>query len=175
MFNRYVFFDRDGTLIKHIHYLSDPNEVELSVNSIPGLEMLKESGFKFGIVTNQSIINRGLATVAQVESVNSRVIELINKAGINIEFVYYCPHFPEESCACRKPAPNLGLKAIEKYQIDKNRSFMVGDQPSDVSFGHAIGFETVQVGSNVGKNKEADFIADDILSAARWITSKVGK
>ena len=31
-----IFFDRDGTIIKHIHYLSNPNEVEL----IPGVKKI---------------------------------------------------------------------------------------------------------------------------------------
>jgi D-glycero-D-manno-heptose 1,7-bisphosphate phosphatase len=173
MSSRYVIFDRDGTLIRHIHYLSDPARVELSPNSIPGLEMLRESGFKFGIISNQSIINRGLATVTQVESVNSRVTELINKADLSIEFIYYCPHSPEESCACRKPEPALGFTAIKKYGIDKSKSFMVGDQLSDISFGKAIGIRTILLGDSLKVNIDADFVTDDILSAAHWIISNV--
>ena len=66
MSNPFVIFDRDGTLIKHVHYLSDPDGVELTPNLISGLLLLKNNGFKFGIVTNQSIINRGLATTQEV-------------------------------------------------------------------------------------------------------------
>jgi D,D-heptose 1,7-bisphosphate phosphatase len=175
MSNPFVIFDRDGTLIKHIHYLSDPDGVELSTNLILGLELLKERGFKFGIISNQSIINRGLATMAQVDSVNSKVIELLKRAGLKIEFTYYCPHVPEESCSCRKPEPELGLVAIDNYQIDKSRSFMVGDQLSDVTFGHAIGFKAIQVGKTLKKIKAADFVTDDILSAAHWIISNLDK
>jgi histidinol-phosphate phosphatase family protein len=175
MLNPFVVFDRDGTLIKHVHYLSDPNGVELLPNSIQGLLLLKENGFKFGIVSNQSIIKRGLATVEQVESVNSRVAELLSPFGLTFEFILYCPHLPGELCSCRKPEPALGLAAINKYKIDKNRSFMVGDQLSDVTFGHAIGFQSIQVGDKVKRIEEVDFAADDILSAAVWIVSKIGK
>jgi D-glycero-D-manno-heptose 1,7-bisphosphate phosphatase len=116
-----------------------------------------------------------LATIAQVDSVNSRVIELLNGAGLNIEFTYYCPHLPAESCPCRKPEPELGLTAINNYQIDKSRSFMVGDQLSDVTFGHAIGFQAIQVGKAFKKIEAADFAADDVLSAAQWIISNLDK
>lgn len=173
MSNQFVVFDRDGTLIKHVHYLSDPDGVELSTNLILGLKLLKESGFKFGIISNQSIINRGLATIAQVDSVNSRVVELLNEAGLGIEFIYYCPHLPDESCSCRKPEPDLGLAAINTYQIDKSRSFMVGDQLSDVTFGHALGFQAIQVGKTLEKIEAADFATDDVLSAAQWIISNL--
>jgi len=175
MLNPFVIFDRDGTLIKHVHYLSDPNGVELTSNLIPGLLLLKNNGFKFGIVTNQSIINRGLATIQEVESVNSKVMELLRFAGLKFEFVLYCPHSPEELCSCRKPQPDLGLAAIQKHKIDKYRSFMVGDQLSDVIFGHALGFKSIQVGRTLKTNDVADFTADDILSAAIWIVSNLGK
>ena len=161
MSNPFVIFDRDGTLIKHIHYLSDPDRVELSTNLILGLELLKERGFKFGIISNQSIINRGLATIAQVDSVNSKVIELLKRAGLKIEFTYYCPHVPEESCSCRKPEPELGLVAIDNYQIDKSRSFIV--------------VKAIQVGKTLKKIKAADFVTDDILSAAHRIISNLDK
>ena len=82
---------------------------------------------------------------------------------------------PEESCSCRKPEPELGLVAIDNYQIDKSRSFMVGDQLSDVTFGHAIGFKAIQVGKTLKKIKAADFVTDDILSAAHWIISNLDK
>jgi len=175
MLNPFVVFDRDGTLIKHVHYLSDPDGVELSPNLIEGLLLLKENGYKYGIVSNQSIINRGLATAKQVESVNSRVAELLFPFGLTFEFILYCPHLPEELCSCRKPEPALGLAAINEYKIDKSRSFMVGDQLSDVTFGHAIGFQSIQVGNKVKQFEEADFAADDVLSAAVWVISKLGK
>ena len=171
----YVIFDRDGTIIKFIHYLFDPNLVELSENSIPGLLALKLEGFIFGIISNQSIINRGLATVAQVESVNSRVEELLKLSGISCEFFLYCPHTPEDLCSCRKPEPKLGLVAIKEFEIDPSASFMVGDQPSDVIFGHAIGCRSIQVGDSVNKSQEDDFIAADIVSAAEWIILKSKK
>jgi len=116
-----------------------------------------------------------LATVEQVESVNSRVAELLFPFGLTFEFILYCPHLPEELCSCRKPEPALGLAAINEYKIDKSRSFMVGDQLSDVTFGHAIGFQSIQVGNKVKKFEEADYAADDVLSAAVWVISKLGK
>ena len=175
MSNPFVIFDRDGTLIRHVHHLSNPNGVELTSNLVPGLLLLKNNGFKFGIVTNQSVINRGLATIQEVESVNSKVVNLLRVSGLRFEFVLYCPHLPEELCSCRKPQPDLGLAAIQKHKIDKNKSFMVGDQLSDVIFGHALGLKSIQVGGTLKKSDVADFMANDILSAATWIISNLEK
>ena len=114
MSQAYVLFDRDGTLIKHVHYLIDPSKVELLANSALGLKMLKNFGFRFGIITNQSVINRGLATEDQVNAVNNRVIELFQFEGIDFDFILYCPHTPDEVCDCRKPAVALGQQAINE-------------------------------------------------------------
>lgn len=167
----FVIFDRDGTLIRHVHYLADPNMVELQPGLIPGLKLLEDHGFDFGMVTNQSIISRGLATPEQVDAVNTRVLELLEQEGIKFQFVLLCPHTPEDSCNCRKPAIGLGQIAIQKHKLDPSSSFMLGDQPSDVIFGHALGCRSIQIGDEKSPYSEADFHADNVLLAAQWITS----
>ena len=175
MTQAYVLFDRDGTLIKHVHYLVDPSKVELLANSALGLKMLKNFGFRFGIITNQSVINRGLATEDQVNAVNNRVIELFQFEGIDFDFILYCPHTPDEVCDCRKPAVALGQQAINEYDIDPTISFMLGDQPSDVIFGLQLGFRSIKIGDEMHNEPQADFHAKDLLEAAHWITSNTQK
>jgi len=165
----FVVFDRDGTLIEHVHYLSDPGGVVPKKNSFEGLILLRSLGFNFGIITNQSIINRGYATREQVESVNNRVKEFFEHRGLNFEFILFCPHTPEEDCSCRKPAIGLGTLAISSFGLDPKRSFMIGDQVSDVIFGRALGCSTIQVGDFMNSTPLADYFATDILEAAKWI------
>jgi len=169
----YVLFDRDGTLIKHVHYLKDPNQVELMPGLIPGLIMLRDLGFLFGIVTNQSIIARGIGTVREVQSVNSRVCELLEEHGLKFSFTLFCPHAPSDSCNCRKPGIGLGIRAINEYDLDPGASFMIGDNVSDVIFGHALGCRSIQICGTVSLNSEAEFIAPDICSAAKWISAQL--
>ena len=113
MSSAYILLDRDGTLIKHIPYLIEPSQVELLPNVIEGMKLLKGRGFKFGIVTNQSVIGMGLATRVDVDRVNAQVIFLLESESIEISFVLVCPHKPSDLCSCRKPSPQLGFFAIE--------------------------------------------------------------
>lgn len=166
----YILFDRDGTLIKHVHYLIDPNQVELMPGLVPGLILLKELGFSFGIITNQSVIGRGIGTAKQVDSVNTRLCALLEAHGLNFSFILLCPHVPSDLCNCRKPAIGLGLTAIEQYDVDPELSFMIGDKISDVIFGHALGCRSIHVGNEIEFNTKADFTASDVLSAAIWIS-----
>jgi len=173
MSGHYVILDRDGTLIKHIHYLADPDQVELLPDVISGLTFLQNLGFSFGMITNQSIISRGMATLEQVEAVNKKVLQLLALEGITFSFVLLCPHTLEDGCNCRKPAPGLGYTAIEKFNISSKKSFMLGDQPSDVTFGHAIGCKSIQINTKADSNSEADYNSKTVLEAALWIESEV--
>lgn len=159
-------------MIKHIHHLSDPAKVELLPNVINGLKIFQNSGFRFGIITNQSIIGNNTATWHEVNSVNQRVLYLLSRSNIRIDFVLVCPHKMEDHCNCRKPRPLLGFKAINSYGINPKLSYMIGDQISDVTFGHEIGCKSIQIGYFHDNLSEANFVATDILDAALWVNKE---
>jgi len=165
--NDFIIFDRDGTLIEFEHYLIDPKLIKINEKTICGLEILSKDGFRFGIISNQSVIGRGFATTAQVDLVNKRILEQFNTFGINFEFVYYCPHNPIEQCSCRKPGTALGEQAISKYQISAEKSYMIGDMDSDIQFGNSLNLTTIKIHND--NSDIARFTAKDILIAAEWI------
>jgi histidinol-phosphate phosphatase family protein len=169
MAKKFVLLDRDGTLIKYIPYLNSPKKVELLKSTIPALKKLKRLGFLFGIITNQSIINRGMSTALEVDSVNLQLLNLLSQQSIKIEFVSYCPHTPEEGCACRKPRTLLGTKAIYQYKIDASLSYMIGDTMTDVEFGKNLGLKTIRLKSDFPICNNAHYNADDLIDAAHWI------
>lgn len=175
MLSPYIFLDRDGTLIEHVHHLIDPELVKLKPRLVTGLQLLKEHGFSFGIISNQSVINRGYSSKEIVDQVNERMQELLRNEGIEFNFIKYCPHRPEELCSCRKPATGLGLQAIGEFKIDVSRSFMIGDMDSDVIFGHAIGLRSIQLIIGEVTESSADFVASDISEAADWILNESRK
>lgn len=169
----YILLDRDGTLIKHIPYLAEPDQVELLPNVIEGMKLMKGLGFNFGIITNQSVIGRGLATKLEVDRVNARVIFLLKAEAITISFVLMCPHQPSDICNCRKPSPGLGIVAIEEFGMSPSTSFMIGDADSDISFGRGIGCHTIQIVEKPDKASSADYATIDLLSAAKYISSQI--
>lgn len=176
-----VFLDRDGTVIheKPGTYLSDPAKVRPYQSAAAAFKLLKELGFHFFIVSNQSGIGRGYFTEKEVNAVNARMLKLLKPAVI--EEIVFCPHAPEQHCSCRKPNPKLGLELIKKYNIDPKQSYMIGDKKADVEFGRAIGFTPVLVTTANGKNhlkKYPDMrpakAASSLLNAARFIAKHSG-
>ncbi len=171
-----VFFDRDGTLIheKPGTYLSDPEAVHLYAPVKSALSKLAKAGFIFFIVSNQSGIGRGYFTEKEVNAVHARLQKLL--LPIQIKEIVFCPHAPDQACACRKPGTLLGEQLIQKYHINPAQSFMVGDKKADVLFGHGLGLRSVLMTTANGKNHlkkypdlKPDFIAKDMLAAARYI------
>ncbi|RMG68358.1 MAG: lipopolysaccharide heptosyltransferase II, partial [Nitrospirae bacterium] len=128
-----VFFDRDGTLCRDAHYLNRWEDLEVFPD-IKELGKLKELGYLIVGITNQSGIARGIVDEDFVRQVNNYFIE---KQGLDA--FYYCPHHPDEHCACRKPSPGMLLRARAELGIDLKKSIVVGDKESDMELAKAVG------------------------------------
>jgi heptosyltransferase-2 len=134
-----VFFDRDGTLCRDVHYLNNWKDFELFPD-IDSLRDLKGQGYLLIGVSNQSGIGRGIVDEAFVREVNQLFID---KYGFDDFF--YCPHSPAECCACRKPEPGMLHDARLRYQIDLKQSYVVGDKDADMMLARIAGARGIHV------------------------------
>jgi len=163
--NKYLLCDRDGTLIKHVPYLHLIEQVEISPGVIPVLKIASQLNFRFGILSNQSVIGRGFASRKEVDRVNAFVsLELSRLGNIYFDFIYYCPHVPEDKCMCRKPEIGMIQDDLSAGRISISESFMIGDQETDVLFGKNIGVKTVLISETEGIETQADYIVQDFLA-----------
>jgi histidinol-phosphate phosphatase family protein len=171
----FVIFDRDGTLIEHVPHLIDPKKVRFKPDLVSGLAVLKNAGFLLGMVTNQSVVGRGLATLEQVNDINSIITDYLAENGLAFEFVLVCPHSPHDGCDCRKPNIGLGIKAVKDFKLYPEVSYMIGDQESDIVFGKELGCRVIQVKGNAEKSELSDYYSDNLNSAADWIINDLRK
>lgn len=165
----FVMFDRDGTLIDHVHHLSSREMVKLKPNIGESLSRLAISGFRFGMITNQSVIGRKLASLVEVQEINQVISDHLKIFGVEFDFILICPHLPEENCQCRKPRIELGIKASNEFSVDLAKSYYVGDQPTDVEFARNLGCKSVLVVDQESILNGSDFIAQNLLDASEWI------
>lgn len=138
-----VLLDRDGTVIVDKHYLSDPTGVELLPGAAEGLQNLFLSGKGLFIVTNQSGIGRGYFSEADYLACHAALEDILHSAGVSLAGSAFCPHTPEEACACRKPGPGMWRTLATRYGLDASRTAMVGDKAEDILFGRNAGFPAV--------------------------------
>lgn len=151
MGRRAVFLDRDGVLIRDVHLLTQQDQAELQPGTAKAIALLQSAGFALVVVTNQSVVARGLAMEVQVEAVHSHIQEILRQAGgAEIERFFFCPHHPDANlpkyrvnCQCRKPRPGMLLKAADELDLELSASFMVGDRASDVAAGTRAGCRSI--------------------------------
>ncbi len=176
--NRAVFLDRDGTIHPDTGYLHNPDEVEIYPAARRGMKLLAGKGFLLFLVTNQSGVERGYFPAAAVERVHGKIVGELAKDGITLTGIAYCPHRPDEDCRCRKPAPGLILDLAGRHGVDTSRSFLVGDQATDIEAGRRAGCRTVLLAgarklSGLRRQegwRDPDRVAGDLHEAALWIT-----
>ena len=166
-----VFLDRDGIIVEDAGYVHKIKDFKLVPNAIEGLKLLKN--YRLFIITNQSGIGRDVYNIEDFLKFNNHLIDILKRHKIKIKKTYYCPHKPEDNCECRKPKTRFLKEAEKEFNISLKKSFVIGDRKSDIELGENGGCRTILVltGNGVKTKDEikADFVAEDLLEAAKWI------
>ncbi len=180
MKDKFIFLDRDGVINKDSpDYVKNWSEFEFIPESIEAIKLLTENNFTVIVITNQSIINRKMATPDDLEFTHSMMKKSVKEGGGEIKDIFFCPHKPEEGCKCRKPEPGLILEAKKKYGIDVKNSAMVGDSAKDIECARRAGCRYAVL-VRTGKYEQAvssleekkiypDHTASDLFEAVEWI------
>ncbi len=163
--NRAIFLDRDGVIVKDKGYIHKIEDMEIIEGAADAVKAFNNAGFKVIVVSNQAGIARGYYKEDDTVEFNKAMLDKLEKAGAQIDAVYFCPHHPTEGkvekyskvCECRKPAPGMILQAAKEHEIDLRYSWMIGDRQSDIEAGKKAGCKTIFIGEDKGvKNlKEA--------------------
>ena len=128
-----VFLDRDGVINENRRdYVKSWDQFEFLPGALASLRRLANTPYAIVVLSNQSAINRGLVSWAEVNAINDRMLREIKQAGGRIDGVYVCPHCPDEACDCRKPKPGLLYQAADELGIDLASSYLVGDALCDM-------------------------------------------
>lgn len=138
-----IFFDRDGTLIVDKVYLNNPDDIEYLPQIFWALRSLRDAGYVFFVVTNQSGVPRGRVQLKNLLEIHRRIRGAFAEHGVDILDFYYAPYLTEHDHIYRKPNPGMLLQAAQEYNIDLGASWMIGDRLSDVEAGRRAGTKTI--------------------------------
>jgi D-glycero-D-manno-heptose 1,7-bisphosphate phosphatase len=176
-----VFLDRDGVLIEDVDYLTDLSQIVLLPDGVAGVRLLQER-FLMIVVTNQSVVARGMLTEAGLQQVHAALARLLGEQGALLDGIYACPHHPTVGdppyripCLCRKPQPGMLLRASADWGVPLGASFMVGDVSADVLAGQRAGVaatalvESPQTGRAQMPGVTPTHVARSLREAAGWI------
>ena len=127
-----AFFDRDGVLnelVKRDGGLYSPQSIDqfkIYDNTREIIDRLKKKGFLSIVVSNQPDIARGKLEMKELDKMTKQLF-----SKLKIDDAFYCFHDDHDDCCCRKPLPGLIIKAKNKWKINLEESFMIGDTWKD--------------------------------------------
>ena len=167
--------------VDHDGHVTSWNQSHLLPGALEGLRQLTAAGYRLAVVTDEAVVGRGLASAAEVEELNARMVSALAEGGARVDAVLYCPHAPEDGCACRKPQPGLLIEAGRRLSVAPADTCFIGDWVDDIAAARAAGC-AVPILVLTGRGRRAlplaraaglspFLVARDLLAAAQAIVS----
>lgn len=159
-----IILDRDGVInVDSDAYIRSVEEWIPIPGAVEAIARLSQAGWTVAIATNQSGIARGYYSIDTLEAMHARLRGLVAQAGGQVGIIQFCPHGPDEGCACRKPRPGM-LQAIARhYSTCLEGVWFVGDSGSDLAAATAAGAQPVLVKTGKGLKTAAGSLPEGTL------------
>lgn len=135
-----LFLDRDGVLNEDRGYVHRWDDFTWISGARETIAAFNAAGWIVIVVTNQSGIGRGYYSEDDMQALHARMNHELGEAGARVDAIYFCPEHPDAPLERyrhpdppgRKPNPGMILQALSEWPIDRERSLLIGDKPSDV-------------------------------------------
>jgi len=179
-----IFLDRDGTVNKYVGFLRNIDEFKLIENTAEAIKKINSSEYLAIIVTNQPVIARGEVTYEELKQIHKKMETLLGQEGAYLDGIYYCPHHPKSGfegeikelkieCECRKPKPGMLLDAAKDFNIDLEKSWIIGDSENDILAGKNAKCNTAYINAkDINENIDYNICGRDLLECVNKILEK---
>ncbi|MDI9357290.1 MAG: HAD family hydrolase [Chitinophagaceae bacterium] len=174
-----VFLDRDGVINENVETLTLYKDFHFIKKSEEAIRLLNTAGFLCIVITNQSLVGRGILSLEGLEAIHKQMQTSLKEYNAYIDKIYFCPHHPQyqPECVCRKPGIGMIQEAYRDFNIDTSRSYLVGDATRDIKAGMDAGLKTILVktgwgGSDGHHSVQPNYIANNLYSAVEIILQK---
>jgi D,D-heptose 1,7-bisphosphate phosphatase len=138
MRKKVCFLDRDGVINIDKGHITSKKQIFIYPDIFKILRYLIKNKYLIVVITNQSVIGRGLINPIELDQIHNHLNNVLKKRNCKIDFFIYCPHHPNHgqgkykiNCNCRKPKHGMIEKFKSSQNIDFDKSFMIGDKLSD--------------------------------------------
>ena len=142
--HKIAFLDRDGGLNKsNINggYIGNIEDFKWMPGAIKTIKYLKLLKYKIVIVSNQSGVARGYFGIRKVYKLHNYMQKRLSENKTKIDKILFCPFHKDgiikkykKKSNLRKPNTGMFKKIDKIWNVDKKKSFMIGDQKTDMEF-----------------------------------------
>lgn len=146
-----IFLDRDGVINFDSGYVHKSQNFQWLPKIIQGIKYFNDNDYYVFVVSNQSGVGRGYYKERDVLILEQYIKDTLVDNGAHIDEFQYSFYFKKSKIKkyrlnsnLRKP--NLGMfKNLKKKWPIKKKSYMIGDQSSDIDFGRKSGLKSFNI------------------------------
>jgi imidazoleglycerol-phosphate dehydratase/histidinol-phosphatase len=141
---KYLFVDRDGTIIKEPadYQIDHIDKLVFFPNVISSLRLAhKVLGYQLVLITNQDGLGTESFPSEDFWPVQNLMIRTLESEGISFEKIAIDSSFPFENSPNRKPRTGM-LTDLISQGFDLENSFVIGDRYTDVELGKNLGIKS---------------------------------
>lgn len=147
-----IILDRDGVINEDSDdYIKSPEEWQPIPGSLEAIARLHRAGWRVVVATNQSGVARGRFDLDALMRTHEKMHRAVRETGGLIDAVFFCPHGPDDNCACRKPKPGLFHDIAQRLRIDLKGVPAIGDSVRDLQAARAAGARPLLVKTGKGQ------------------------
>jgi D-glycero-D-manno-heptose 1,7-bisphosphate phosphatase len=135
-----VILDRDGVInYDSPNYIKSPAEWEAIPGSLEAIARLNQANHQVVVASNQSGVARGYYSLITLEVIHQKLRDELSIVGGHIDAIFFCPHSPDDQCACRKPKPGLFQQIAQAFPDGFSQAVTIGDSLRDIQAAQAAG------------------------------------
>lgn len=158
-----VLLDRDGVInVDRPDSVKSLDEFQFIDGAIQAIARLTQAGHRIAIVTNQSVVGKGLVSEGELEEIHAHMCEMLAQAGGKIDAIYACYDHPDHPTNRRKPASGMIEEALRDFAVAAVDTPFVGDALSDLQAAAAAGCQRYLVKTGKGAHSIEDGWNDEI-------------
>lgn len=150
---KYLFVDRDGTLIVEPpdQQIDAYAKLALLPDVIPALRRCAEAGYELVMVTNQDGLGTDSFPEEQFWGPHRLMLQIFESQGVHFVDTLIDRSFAHEGLTTRKPGTGLMRGYLGDDGWSRRASAMVGDRATDIAFADNIGVRGFLLGSGEGE------------------------
>jgi D-glycero-D-manno-heptose 1,7-bisphosphate phosphatase len=145
-----LFLDRDGVINHDDRYVGSPDRLRWMDGAAAAIRLANDLGLHVFVFTNQAGVAKGHHSEADVQALHRWMAAQLRQVGAHVDDWRYCPFHVDATMPgyasahpWRKPAPGMLIDLMAQWPVDRARSLMVGDQPSDLAAAAAAGIASL--------------------------------
>jgi len=128
-----ALLDRDGVInVDRPDSVKIPDELILLPGAADAVARLNAAGWQVAVITNQSVVGRGIISEAALAAIHTRLRTLLAAEGARLDAIYYCPDHPDAPTPRRKPGAAMLYEALAYFGATATHTPMIGDALRDM-------------------------------------------